>query len=713
MVEDNLHRYKKKLRAEKQVNEELGRRVSHWKKKHDNERRLRLQHASRIGELEALLVTKSEECTRILRIQKDDETARRRRRRKRRPLPSILLSTESIESVPRSNASTPDSDTIVAVSPSSSPSIRLLRRSVSPLRNPDQCPVQDQDVSISFASPQQCESPKWSSHSSKRSHENNAATSNSRLVTLSESLRSSNASHLIRNVWRTSNSSHHPSPATTTTSSHDMHDAHHAHQVYHQRPLASAFFVAGPSRYDLSDSHVLDPCVEPVILDSIIEDSNDTLPSLVEHMCFPDGVSLVPAPPRVGAPTSSICKLAPISIFCMSVVHKIDEKMKKEKSENEDNHRDDRDDGGPTALYGLCAAYDPSGTLAVSEHRASGTLVHVPLVMCLLTYEASELRRLAKVLQDVLMMEEERARGRLYRLRRGRSVGADVQENGAIHVGDNDDQYGKLCQKSRNRVMALLRQRQVIPTNASNASTALTGPLSSLMSPPPRLLPLFDWGGDHLFQRMTTERCLVLLGCALTEQKIIFVSKYTSRLGAAVLAFVSLLSPLIWSGPLIPILPSHLNHILDAPFPLIAGVTTLEGDDLKQRQDDAVIVQLDQGRLFLPTTVTACYHEYKIPRCDQLSHDVASLYAGEERNREKRSGGRRVVKKVAERSKLAEMASVVRFKVDELLQEIVSLVPVVEGNKYAEDVETLRESNPFLAHVAGTQMCSHWRQHND
>ena len=71
------------------------------------------------------------------------------------------------------------------------------------------------------------------------------------------------------------------------------------------------------------------------------------------------------------------------------------------------------------------------------------------------------------------------------------------------------------------------------------------------------------------------------------------------------------------------------------------------------------------------------------------------------------------MKKVAERSKLAEMASVVRFKVDELLQEIVSWVPVVEGNKYADDVETLRESNPFLARVAGTQMCSHWRQHND
>ena len=217
-------------------------------------------------------------------------------------------------------------------------------------------------------------------------------------------------------------------------------------------------------------------------------------------------------------------------------------------------------------------------------------------------------------------------------------------------------------------------------------------------TPFPNLLPLFEWGGAQLLAALTVERCLVLLGCALTEQKVIFVSKDTSKLGSSVLAFVSLLAPLTWCGPLIPILPSELHHILDAPFPLIAGVTQLTTRALKQRQDDAVVVNLDKGRILLPSSVNEQYFEFKLPKCELLSHELQLIYAKDQKDQRTRLHPRRNVSN----NKMMEMSTVVHAAVVDILDSVLH-----------HEKEMLKELNPFLARVADTQMCSHWRQHHE
>ena len=680
-----LHRCKTRLRKEKKINEELGRRVGTWKKKYEQEKTLRLQHAERIADLEEILLQ--------LQLQSESQktkTIATHPSSRRLPLPPLPSIVERL-----ATAATPGTGSILDITPPVTPQRRSrphsrrrsrqntsppsFLRSVSPLRSHPTTPVREQDISISLSSPEQCTSPRWSTSMSTKNDDddNNDNDNKSALVALTESLRSSHASHLVRSVWRNDEASE---------------IFTQQQRMRHQRPAASAFFVTGPIREDLIHCQNMDEPLVPKVLHSVgrieIEDSNEAIPPLVERMCFPNGISIKTA--NVAArQSSSVCRKAPISLFCMSVAQQKRKKKKKKKKTDHANDGDDEDDEskGPTALYGICASFDPSGTLAVVEHKETGTLVRVPLIMCILTYEPSELRSLAATLHDILRMEEERVHNHLHLLRCGKGGGGSG--SGVIHgnstKGASDATYGKLGMRARERVTQMLQQ-------CVNTTTSSNAPLL------PCLLPLFEWGGSNLFKTLTSERVLVLLGCAMTEQKIIFVSKHTSRLGASVLAFVSLLSPMTWCGPLIPILPSELEHILDAPFPLIAGVTRLTPEALQQRQDDAVIVNLDKGRILLPTSVNSSYHSFKLPHCDRLSYELTAIHQTSDGEQGGAGAG------------LVEMTRKVKENVLEILKDVKSRVPSVDGEEYAQDVEVLMDMDPFLAKVAGTQMCSHWRQ---
>jgi hypothetical protein len=447
------------------------------------------------------------------------------------------------------------------------------------------------------------------------------------------------------------------------------------------------------------------------------------LPSLVENMCFPKDVPMVPTP----STSSKICSVAPVSLFCLSVVRTQQKSTKennndgrnKERGKGDNNQPDDEedDDDGPTALYGIYATVDPGGQLSVVEHPETGVLLHVPFVVCVLTYEATELRRLSTCVRAVVHMEEERMRLRLQNLRRG-STGSDGSDGGAMHVvtgsGRNGiEQYGALSTASRQKL------EQFLNTNTITTTTRTC-------SLRPNLLPLFEWGGAHLFSTMSIERCLVLLGCALTEQKIIFVSKHTSRLGSSVLAFVSLLSPLTWCGPLVPILPRRLYHILEAPFPLIAGVVGLDKEQLQLRQDDSVIVNLDKGRILLPTSVNRNYIAFKLPNCDHMSHELTTMYEESGLDRKNTRRGSRRRRTPEEDTKiLMQMTSVVQAKVKDILQSVsVHLNKdhpqnACDGSRNPRqcknggsggDGSDFKSAHPFLSRAAETQMFDYWQQ---
>lgn len=100
-----------------------------------------------------------------------------------------------------------------------------------------------------------------------------------------------------------------------------------------------------------------------------------------------------------------------------------------------------------------------------------------------------------------------------------------------------------------------------------------------------------------LFRCLTIPNVIILFEYLLAESRIILVSTYTSVLKLASNALLSLMWPLEWSGVHIPVLPTRLTEVLEAPVPYICGVTR-KNDNLCLPQDhDFVMVDLDKNEL--------------------------------------------------------------------------------------------------------------------
>ena len=323
-------------------------------------------------------------------------------------------------------------------------------------------------------------------------------------------------------------------------------------------------------------------------------------------------------------------------------------------------------------LYGIFASIDPRGHLSVIEHIDSGRVLSLPFTVCFLTRQP-HFEALAEVLKEIVGIERQRMSRRVDSLRRGELSGD------AINVPGPD--FGKLGAHAADlvaRVLGLDNRAEELEHEAPSAHPVLASVLIArhgLGDRPVSSLPqLFAWGGARLVRAISLERTLVVLGCALTETKIVFMSKNMSMLGSSVLAFSTLLLPLVWSGPLVPVLPTHLLHMLDAPVPLLAGVTRMNRSMFEQREDDTVIVDLDRGRIFLPTMISAAFHNFKMK-------DLESFCAENEH---------------------VEQVDALYDAIHEKVCQLVSSACTAD----MADAET----DPFVANISQTTALSHYQQ---
>ncbi|RHY46665.1 hypothetical protein DYB30_011134 [Aphanomyces astaci] len=90
---------------------------------------------------------------------------------------------------------------------------------------------------------------------------------------------------------------------------------------------------------------------------------------------------------------------------------------------------------------------------------------------------------------------------------------------------------------------------------------------------PPALL--LEWSLPIVLTSMTMDSVLQTIAALLLEMKVLVVCDDIELLTATVLGVVSLLAPLVWTGPLIAVLPSSLSEYLEAPVPFVIGVQAL------------------------------------------------------------------------------------------------------------------------------------------
>lgn len=83
----------------------------------------------------------------------------------------------------------------------------------------------------------------------------------------------------------------------------------------------------------------------------------------------------------------------------------------------------------------------------------------------------------------------------------------------------------------------------------------------------------------------------------MLEKSIIFVGK-PNLVSAAILGLNSLLQPFKWCFALVPILPHPLIDMIEAPVPLLVGITKKEYRDLslsEEEREDKIWVFVESG----------------------------------------------------------------------------------------------------------------------
>jgi hypothetical protein len=116
--------------------------------------------------------------------------------------------------------------------------------------------------------------------------------------------------------------------------------------------------------------------------------------------------------------------------------------------------------------------------------------------------------------------------------------------------------------------------------------------------PAPNDLPLVNFSYQPLFRCLSVANILVLWGVLLQEGRVALCSKHYALLTPVAEALLSLLFPLQWQGMYIPVLPSGMSDVLEAPVPYLVG---LDGSELENvpRPAGVVICDLDQDVVHL------------------------------------------------------------------------------------------------------------------
>ncbi|XP_015281894.1 PREDICTED: MAP kinase-activating death domain protein isoform X2 [Gekko japonicus] len=131
-------------------------------------------------------------------------------------------------------------------------------------------------------------------------------------------------------------------------------------------------------------------------------------------------------------------------------------------------------------------------------------------------------------------------------------------------------------------------------------------PALTFALPDPSRFSLVDFPLHLPLELLGVDACLQVLSCILLEHKVVLQSRDYNALSMSVMAFVSMIYPLEYMFPVIPLLPTCMasaEQLLLAPTPYIIGVAAsffLYKLDFKI-PDDVWLVDLDTNKVIAPT----------------------------------------------------------------------------------------------------------------
>ena len=111
-----------------------------------------------------------------------------------------------------------------------------------------------------------------------------------------------------------------------------------------------------------------------------------------------------------------------------------------------------------------------------------------------------------------------------------------------------------------------------ISTNSTTPSNMILSPTLTIdMS---RLLSTRDWSCAVLFTHLNATTIFKIINLLLMEKSLVIYGKHPGVVTACTMGVINLLSPFVWEGIFVPLLPDGARALFEAPVPLIVGTVS-------------------------------------------------------------------------------------------------------------------------------------------
>ncbi|KAJ6243244.1 c-myc promoter binding protein [Anaeramoeba flamelloides] len=186
----------------------------------------------------------------------------------------------------------------------------------------------------------------------------------------------------------------------------------------------------------------------------------------------------------------------------------------------------------------------------------------------------------------------------------------------------------KLTKTSVKQLVQIL-SRVTVSKNLQLPSIVSITENSSVVIPKIKLdsdLPLVDIDYRPLFSTLSPENIIIVFTALLHERQIVFISKILTNLTQCIIAMISLLYPLKWHHPLIPVLPADFIEIFQSPVPSLIGCYS-SIIEMEFPTGDTVIVDIDSDHIVSETSLKALPIRIQL-KLKKIIEKYCNLYEG-------------------------------------------------------------------------------------
>ncbi|KAJ3424296.1 c-myc promoter binding protein [Anaeramoeba flamelloides] len=186
----------------------------------------------------------------------------------------------------------------------------------------------------------------------------------------------------------------------------------------------------------------------------------------------------------------------------------------------------------------------------------------------------------------------------------------------------------KLTKTSVKQLVKIL-SRVTVSKNLQLPSIVSITENSSVVLPKIKLesdLPLVDIDYCPLFSSLSPENIIIVFTALLHERQIVFISKILTNLTQCIIAMISLLYPLKWHHPLIPVLPADFIEIFQSPVPSLIGCYS-SIIEMEFPAGDTVIVDIDSDHIVSETSLKALPIRIQL-KLKKIIEKYCNLYEG-------------------------------------------------------------------------------------